>query len=84
MEEDLRICTVRPVNDTDRRFCFEVISPLKSHTLQADSNEILNAWISALHKRIDAAIHDYRENDRRNSLSDTLPGVKRIQKMLVM
>lgn len=29
MEEDLRICTVRPVNDSDRRFCFEVISPLK-------------------------------------------------------
>lgn len=29
MEEDLRICTVRPVNDSDRRFCFEVISPTK-------------------------------------------------------
>lgn len=79
MEEDLRICTVRPVSDSDRRFCFEVISPLKSHTLQADSNEILNAWVSALHKRIDAAIHDYK--DRTNALSETLPGAKRIQKM---
>lgn len=29
MEEDLRICTVRPANDSDRRFCFEVISPTK-------------------------------------------------------
>lgn len=29
MEEDLRICTVRPVNEGDRRFCFEVISPTK-------------------------------------------------------
>lgn len=29
MEEDLRICTVRPINDSDRRFCFEVISPMK-------------------------------------------------------
>lgn len=29
MEDDLRICTVRPVNDSDRRFCFEVISPMK-------------------------------------------------------
>lgn len=29
MEADLRICTVRPVNDSDRRFCFEIISPLK-------------------------------------------------------
>lgn len=29
MEEDLRICTVRPVSEGDRRFCFEVISPTK-------------------------------------------------------
>ena len=34
MEEDLRICMVRPLNDIDRRFCFEVISPTKSHVLQ--------------------------------------------------
>lgn len=26
MEEDLRLCTVRPAVDVDRRFCFEVIS----------------------------------------------------------
>ncbi|KAG4078434.1 hypothetical protein HA402_007385 [Bradysia odoriphaga] len=57
MEEDLRICTVRPVNDSDRRFCFEVISPTKSHILQADSAEILHHWISALHKGIGAAIN---------------------------
>ena len=29
MEEDLRICLVRPMADTDRRFCFELISPNK-------------------------------------------------------
>ena len=34
MEEDLRICLVRPLTDTDRRFCFEIISPTKSHVLQ--------------------------------------------------
>ena len=34
MEEDLRLCLVRPLHDTDRRFCFEVISPTKSHILQ--------------------------------------------------
>lgn len=26
MEDDLRLCTVRPAVDVDRRFCFEVIS----------------------------------------------------------
>ena len=34
MEEDLRICLVRPLTEIDRRFCFEIISPTKSHVLQ--------------------------------------------------
>ena len=34
MEEDLRVCLVRPLTDIDRRFCFEIISPTKSHVLQ--------------------------------------------------
>ena len=29
MEEDLRLCNARPLNDIDRRFCFEVMSPTK-------------------------------------------------------
>lgn len=29
MEEDLRICMVRPMAECDRRFCFELISPNK-------------------------------------------------------
>ena len=40
MEEDLRLCLVRPLVDIDRRFCFEVISPMKSHVLQADSEDV--------------------------------------------
>jgi hypothetical protein len=27
MEPDLRLCTVRPVVDNDRRFVFEILSP---------------------------------------------------------
>lgn len=38
MEEDLRICLVRPLMDIDRRFCFEVISPSKSHVLQVSTS----------------------------------------------
>lgn len=29
MEEDLRLCTVKPMTEGDRRFCFEVLSPSK-------------------------------------------------------
>ncbi|CAG9101931.1 unnamed protein product [Plutella xylostella] len=32
MEEDLRLCTVRPVTDGERRHCFEVLSPSNEYT----------------------------------------------------
>lgn len=27
--DDLRLCSVKPCEDTERRFCFEVVSPTK-------------------------------------------------------
>ncbi|XP_034665816.1 arf-GAP with coiled-coil, ANK repeat and PH domain-containing protein 2 isoform X1 [Drosophila subobscura] len=81
MEEDLRICSVRPVNEGDRRFCFEVISPTKSHILQADSADMLSLWISALQHSIGAAIqHDATHNSRPQSTSmpNALPAKRRI------
>ncbi|XP_011880640.1 PREDICTED: arf-GAP with coiled-coil, ANK repeat and PH domain-containing protein 2 [Vollenhovia emeryi] len=56
MEEDLRLCTVKPVVDCDRRNCFEVLSPTKSHILQADSEETYLAWVTAMQQAIGAAI----------------------------
>ncbi|XP_063228186.1 arf-GAP with coiled-coil, ANK repeat and PH domain-containing protein 2 isoform X2 [Bacillus rossius redtenbacheri] len=56
MEEDLRLCTVKPVVEGERRFCFEVLSPTKSHMLQADSEEMYGLWFSAMQHGIGAAI----------------------------
>ncbi|KAK0175691.1 hypothetical protein PV327_009421 [Microctonus hyperodae] len=56
MEEDLRLCTVKPVVDCERRNCFEVLSPTKSHMLQADSEEMYLAWVTAMQQAIGAAI----------------------------
>ncbi|XP_017017532.1 arf-GAP with coiled-coil, ANK repeat and PH domain-containing protein 2 isoform X3 [Drosophila kikkawai] len=82
MEEDLRICHVRPVNEGDRRFCFEVISPTKSHILQADSADMLSLWISALQHSIGAAIqHDSTTHHSRPQSTNTpnaLPAKRRI------
>ncbi|KAH8236529.1 hypothetical protein KR026_004315, partial [Drosophila bipectinata] len=82
MEEDLRICSVRPVNEGDRRFCFEVISPTKSHILQADSADMLSLWISALQHSIGAAIqHDSTHHHSRPQSTATpnaLPAKRRI------
>ncbi|KAF2898918.1 hypothetical protein ILUMI_07256 [Ignelater luminosus] len=77
MEDDLRICTVKPILEGERRFCFEIVSPSKSHMLQADSKEMFDIWISALQKGIGAAIQrihgDINNHDdiRRDSSTST-------------
>uniref|UniRef100_A0A452H8C7 Arf-GAP with coiled-coil, ANK repeat and PH domain-containing protein n=1 Tax=Gopherus agassizii TaxID=38772 RepID=A0A452H8C7_9SAUR len=57
--EDLRLCTVKPCEDIERRFCFEVVSPSKSCMLQADSEKLRQAWIQAVQASIASA---YRES----------------------
>ncbi|CAG0887159.1 unnamed protein product [Darwinula stevensoni] len=57
MEEDLKLCTVKPAADADRRYCFEIHSPMSSHVLQADSEEMYNAWVTALQTAINEALH---------------------------
>lgn len=65
MEEDLRLCSVKPAIEIDRRFCFEVLSPTKSHILQADSEEACQQWITALHAGINAALnHTFHEDSK--------------------
>uniref|UniRef100_A0A8C3IDD8 Arf-GAP with coiled-coil, ANK repeat and PH domain-containing protein n=1 Tax=Chrysemys picta bellii TaxID=8478 RepID=A0A8C3IDD8_CHRPI len=57
--EDLRLCSVKPCEDIERRFCFEVVSPSKSCMLQADSEKLRQAWIQAVQASIASA---YRES----------------------
>ncbi|XP_025419961.1 arf-GAP with coiled-coil, ANK repeat and PH domain-containing protein 2 isoform X3 [Sipha flava] len=64
MEDDLRICSVKPAYDAERRFCFEVLSPTKSHILQADSEYVYKSWIEALQQGIGAAI---QHSDQRST-----------------
>ncbi|XP_052284060.1 arf-GAP with coiled-coil, ANK repeat and PH domain-containing protein 2-like isoform X3 [Dreissena polymorpha] len=62
MEEDLRLCTVKPAYDIDRRFCFEVLSPTRSHMLQAHTEEEFQAWVSAIQSGVTRA---FREAERK-------------------
>ncbi|KAM9107578.1 arf-GAP with coiled-coil, ANK repeat and PH domain-containing protein 3 isoform 2-T2 [Megaptera novaeangliae] len=57
--DDLRLCSVKPCEDTERRFCFEVVSPTKSCMLQADSERLRQAWVQAVQASIASA---YRES----------------------
>ncbi|XP_044058930.1 BAR_ACAPs and ArfGap_ACAP domain-containing protein isoform X2 [Siniperca chuatsi] len=56
--EDLRLCAVKSLDHIDRRFCFELLSVQKCCALQADSEQLKQAWLSALQGSIDLA---YRE-----------------------
>lgn len=58
MEDDLRLCNIKQTSDLDRRFCFEVLSPARSHMLQADSDEECQAWIASLAATITKAYRD--------------------------
>lgn len=57
--DDLRLCSVKPCEDIERRFCFEVVSPAKSCMLQADSEKLRQAWVQAVQASIASA---YRES----------------------
>ncbi|KAH0552025.1 arf-GAP with coiled-coil, ANK repeat and PH domain-containing protein 2 [Cotesia glomerata] len=72
MEEDLRLCTVKSIVDCERRNCFEVLSPTKSHILQADSEEMYLAWVTAMQQAIGAAI-------QRGTSSYTLSPIKTLE-----
>ncbi|XP_022697427.1 arf-GAP with coiled-coil, ANK repeat and PH domain-containing protein 2-like isoform X2 [Varroa jacobsoni] len=60
MEHDLRLCTVKEILDGERRFCFEVLSPHKTHALQADSEKAQKMWVEALKQGINNA-HNQNE-----------------------
>ncbi|KAF5911824.1 hypothetical protein HPG69_015802, partial [Diceros bicornis minor] len=61
--DDLRLCTVKLCPDSERRFCFEVVSPSKSCLLQADSERLLQLWISAVQSSIATAFSQARLDD---------------------
>ncbi|XP_013879997.1 arf-GAP with coiled-coil, ANK repeat and PH domain-containing protein 1 [Austrofundulus limnaeus] len=60
--EDLRLCTVKPSVENERRFCFEVVSPSKCCLLQADTERLQQAWISAVQNSIASAFQERRED----------------------
>lgn len=60
--EDLRLCSVKPCEDIERRFCFEVVSPTKSCMLQAESEKLRAAWIQAVQASIASAYRESPDN----------------------
>ncbi|KAF9933651.1 hypothetical protein FBU30_004894 [Linnemannia zychae] len=53
---NLRISTVRPCRNQDRRFTFEVITPKLRRVYQATSAEDMNSWISVISNAIQSLL----------------------------
>ncbi|KAK5110843.1 hypothetical protein LTR62_005554 [Meristemomyces frigidus] len=52
---DLRTASVREARNSDRRFCFEVITPQFTRVYQAPSEEDVKAWIAAVNNAMQSA-----------------------------
>ncbi|RIA89125.1 hypothetical protein C1645_213938 [Glomus cerebriforme] len=54
----LRVCHIKPIlNNSDRRFCFEIITPNKTYVLQAENQEEMDDWINCLQTAAKDAIY---------------------------
>ncbi len=53
---DLRMATVREARNTERRFCFEVITPSLKRVYQATSEEELGSWMTHIQAAIESII----------------------------
>ncbi|KAF9172237.1 ADP-ribosylation factor GTPase-activating protein agd4 [Mortierella sp. AD011] len=52
---NLRVCTVKVIENGDRPHMFEVISPMRVHYLQAENLEDMQEWVFCLQNAITAA-----------------------------
>ena len=46
--QDLKLCTVKLLDELDRRYCFEVVTPTKTLTLQAETERERSRWCDIL------------------------------------
>ncbi|KAI5291116.1 hypothetical protein KEM54_006266 [Ascosphaera aggregata] len=53
---DLRMASVREARSTERRFCFEVITPAFKRTYQATSEDDMHSWILAISNALQSAV----------------------------
>jgi len=69
---DLRMASVREARNSDRRFCFEVITPQYTRVYQATNEDDMKSWISAVNNALQTAVESAGKSDRPST--DSLPG----------
>ncbi|TPX34182.1 hypothetical protein SmJEL517_g03071 [Synchytrium microbalum] len=72
---DLRICMIRDAFVGERRFCFEIVSPSKTYTLQAYNEYDCKEWITLLQSSVSRALHSNAgSNSSLNTVIATVDG----------
>ncbi|XP_048580641.1 arf-GAP with coiled-coil, ANK repeat and PH domain-containing protein 2 isoform X2 [Nematostella vectensis] len=79
LAEDLRLCIVKTNDEVERRNCFDVVSPTKSWTLQADSDVIRDEWMQTMQASINKAFSVHKEEQE--SEDESLSSSKRSKSM---
>ena len=75
---NLLLATIRPARDTERRFCFEIVSPADNFIFQADNEKDYDLWMQSVQNAIASALNNNKtpresgskHTDSRNSNSD--------------
>ncbi|KAI8381358.1 uncharacterized protein BYT42DRAFT_566268 [Radiomyces spectabilis] len=80
---NLRVCSIRFTEGYDRRFCFEVISPMKVLVLQAENELDMLDWVKSLKMASQMALNSdqapaqsLQRPPNRRGLSDLSPHLK--------
>ena len=55
---NLRFATVREARGTERRFCFEVVTPQYRRIYQATSAEDMSSWMTVISNAIESLLKD--------------------------
>lgn len=53
---NLKMASVREARNSDRRFCFEIVTPQYKRVYQATSEEDMNTWIGAINNAVKCTI----------------------------
>ncbi|KAI7575858.1 centaurin-beta-2, partial [Hortaea werneckii] len=69
---DLRMASVREARNSERRFCFEVITPQFTRVYQAPSEEDMKSWIGAINNALQSAF-EHRPAQQPSSTSPSPP-----------
>ncbi|CAG8593611.1 5787_t:CDS:10, partial [Acaulospora morrowiae] len=85
---NLRVCHIKLINNSDRRFCFEILSPMRTYILQAENQAEMEDWIYHLQTAAKEAFYSEQSpklnsreaaNDRSQNSKQLIHQVKQLE-----